>query len=708
MQQDNCDMLRAVVIDARLRETHNLHILQSVLMATCASPFPFPITKMNDLQYLLVLPPGIDREAFLAAHANHLRETGYVAFPWSRSVNGTHLPMKYKVWVELKGMSPCSWTVEHLLRAAGYFGIVLEHGPMAAVASLEKMRAVVAVPDLALVPEFTGIWVRGIMRKVAVQVHAWIEEPIPMVIEPDTTPPAAFFDRVRTNSYNQSLSLENSNNADTLSVDFETLFGIWSAMSAGNERSELEQILNNSPLFKERIDSAEGAKATGSHRAELSRQLELEKNKGAMVELETSVEGKIVENSVPVQGQISINGGSEPNSYADGTVLENRGLTLTIPAQRDYGESSKGPTSVTHAGNNETGLTLTSAEINQAGENILRAILKGPTTTQYENSSPISSLTALSPRDNSGPSQNNNNLGVIKMGLYPLELTGGVPLPSNVDPQIAANFKENKGPHKRCLTPYLTLPPSPISHPWLYTQKEIDDYKAKLQICLTVTEGAPEPVLDSETQPLISRGNDDMDYELSENSEPNNDHGMDGRHSDNEERAKKIAKSTTTTPRRSRRIFENPPTLTYSPKKTRQQKGMPKNDGAAPVDPELVTAITRALEQEVINAVPLDSEVVSDVSKYCGTHLTTNLTHCQGRASSEQIRETMAKEYNMDEESILKSLEYDPYEDAFTDDEEIWEEGATVEEEPEEETEEVPEGEEEELEPEDDAPGSNE
>lgn len=256
MQHDACEMLRAIVIDARLRQHHNLHILQSILMATCATPYPFPITKTNNTQYLLVLPPGIDREVFLNAHFGHLRETGYVAFPWSPAVNGTPMQMEFKVWVELEGMSPCSWTVEHLLHAAGSFGIVLEHTPMNNIASLERMCAVVAVPKLDLVPENTGVWVRGIMRTVKVTVHAWIDEPIPNSAPPDTTPPVEFFEQVKHNFAGPSVvqpTITQTHQGDSLTVDFDTLFSIWPTMKEGAEKSKIEVILKGSPLFAERL-----------------------------------------------------------------------------------------------------------------------------------------------------------------------------------------------------------------------------------------------------------------------------------------------------------------------------------------------------------------------------------------------------------------------------------------------------------------------
>lgn len=159
MQQDKCKLQRGIVIDSRLRDVHNLNILQSILMATYATPFHFLITSINTTQYLFLMPLGINRDVFLTAYTVHLRDMGFIAFPWSPSVNGSPLEMKFKVWVSLKGMSLCSWTVKHLLRVTGSFGIVLHHASLACVLSHANMRAFVAVLDLELVPQNTTIWV---------------------------------------------------------------------------------------------------------------------------------------------------------------------------------------------------------------------------------------------------------------------------------------------------------------------------------------------------------------------------------------------------------------------------------------------------------------------------------------------------------------------------------------------------------------------
>lgn len=135
-------------------------------------------------------------------------------------------------------------------------------------------------------------------------------------------------------------------------------------------------------------------------------------------------------------------------------------------------------------------------------------------------------------------------------------------------------------------------------------------------------------------------------------------------------------------PRRSRRISENPAQLTYTPKKTRQKRDL--NDVSSPTavnSPAKVAAITQALQAETVAANPLNTDTISEVERYCGTHMINEMIPSKAADSTTAIRDALANDFNMDDESILKSLEYDPGEDAFTSEDE----------EPEEEPEEVPE-----------------
>lgn len=642
MQRDATDMLRAVVIDARLREIHSLHILQSVLMATCATPFPFPISKINGQQYLLLLPPGIDRETFLSAHAGHLKETGYIAFPWSQSVNGKPLQMKFKVWVELRGMSPCSYTIEHLLRAAGSFGIVLEHGPMANVTSLEKMRAVVAVPSLSLVPQYAAVWVRGIIRDVQVVVHAWIEEPIPLNIQPDTTPPQAFFDQVRGATTNHpSGDSDTANPSDRLTINFDTLYNIWSSTAAGPERQKIESVISGSPLFKARqgIPTAEPLNLTPSASAKPAL-----RDEEKQIQLEMTTPTKIGQIRMPVQRQNSINGGPIIVQSTDDTATNVPAQAGHISALQKVPETFLGPEALA--------LTLIGSEKDQdpispiqAGELILRTIQQGPTIeAQSDNDSPINSPTNLSCRGGPGPFHSN---GTIDVGLYPMEFTGGVPLPSTVDPGSGA-------------------PPDPNPSE------------------LTNQQGLR---IDSDS----NVGDDEMDYEQQVNTDGEKkknqaDNTTAGDSSDSDGRPKKVAKGDTPTPRRSRRVAENPRPKNYTPKKTRQRReasGLTNNSESN--SKAQLGAITQALQDEMVAAHPLSENTIREVNQYCGTHLVNQLIPTQGAADNHAIRTAMAEDFDMDNESILKSLEYDPGEDAFTDEDEELEEEEPQEEEPEEE-----------------------
>lgn len=172
MIMDGQHLHRAIVIDARLKTNHTMEIVQSVLMAICKFDYPFPLTHMSGTQYLLLLPLGSNRHRFLLSYDKPLQELGYVSYPWSSAVNGYPMRLKYKVWIELQKMSPQAWTIDHLIAAASSFGIVLEHVAMHKLNSLEKLKVVVAVPDLSFIPEKLVVWIRGIGRDVNVVVNS--------------------------------------------------------------------------------------------------------------------------------------------------------------------------------------------------------------------------------------------------------------------------------------------------------------------------------------------------------------------------------------------------------------------------------------------------------------------------------------------------------------------------------------------------------
>jgi hypothetical protein len=49
------ELQRAIIIDARLKLSHTLSMLQAILMAACQADEPFNLTFLGD-QYMLLLP----------------------------------------------------------------------------------------------------------------------------------------------------------------------------------------------------------------------------------------------------------------------------------------------------------------------------------------------------------------------------------------------------------------------------------------------------------------------------------------------------------------------------------------------------------------------------------------------------------------------------------------------------------------------------
>ena len=152
---------------------------------------------MSGDQYLLLLPLGVDRNRFLLQHGRPMQDLGYVAYPWSPAINAYPLRLKYKVWLELRKMSPQAWNLDHLIPTVSSFGIVLDHTPLNNVHSLERMMVAVAVTDLSKVPRAILLWVRGLARSIEILVHGWVEEPLPLMQPLDPTPDQAFFYEVR-------------------------------------------------------------------------------------------------------------------------------------------------------------------------------------------------------------------------------------------------------------------------------------------------------------------------------------------------------------------------------------------------------------------------------------------------------------------------------------------------------------------------------
>lgn len=72
MKHDALELNSAIVIDARLRPTHTTNVLQSVLIATCKSDYPYPLTHMSSHQYFLLLSFSSDPNHFLLEFAEPL------------------------------------------------------------------------------------------------------------------------------------------------------------------------------------------------------------------------------------------------------------------------------------------------------------------------------------------------------------------------------------------------------------------------------------------------------------------------------------------------------------------------------------------------------------------------------------------------------------------------------------------------------------
>lgn len=249
----NNELTRAIIIDARLRPDHCYMTLQPLLMAACNSALPLPLTHIADTRYLLLLAPGTNREQFLSTHGNNLQALSLVAYPWSMGMDATGLGLKFKAWIELKKLSPHQWNLDHLIPAVSSFGVVLEHSSMQNVRSMEKMMAVIALTDLSLIPMRILFWERGLLRDVEVIVHSWLEEPIPNSPEPDATPPASLFNEVQTANLRAVAGLSTvGEGSDTITIQFDTLFAIWSNLPAGDSKNELEATLRRNPIYFER------------------------------------------------------------------------------------------------------------------------------------------------------------------------------------------------------------------------------------------------------------------------------------------------------------------------------------------------------------------------------------------------------------------------------------------------------------------------
>lgn len=263
MRQNANELNSAIVIDARLRPSHSLHILQSVVMATCNSEYPLPITHMVGPQYLLILPMGQDRHRFLLNFTKPLQDLGFITYPWSPAINAYPSRLKFKVWLELRRMSPLAWCLEHLIAAISSFGVVLEHSTMSRVHSLESMLAVIAVPDLALIPHAIEMWIRGHSRDIDVVVLSWIEEPLPFIPALDPTPSEQQFNKIKEENLNAMRGFPAEQGTGELAINFDILVSVWVNLKEGQKKKQIEEILKKSPLFIPYLENEEKNEGIG-------------------------------------------------------------------------------------------------------------------------------------------------------------------------------------------------------------------------------------------------------------------------------------------------------------------------------------------------------------------------------------------------------------------------------------------------------------
>lgn len=250
MKQDTLELQRAIVVDAKLKLTHTPEMIQSALMSATRSDYPFALTHMTGTQYLLVLSLGTDRNQFLSRFSKPLQDMGYVAYPWSRAVNGFPLQLKYRIWIELHKITPQAWSIDYLIPAISSFGIVLDHGSMTRVGSLDKMTVVVAVADLEKIPHAIEMWIRNISRVIGVVVRGWVEDPQPMTHIVDPTPSQNYFDQVRLTNL-QAVTGYDLGVAENggIGEDFLFLLSVWENLEEGDRKEKMGNILRKNPQF---------------------------------------------------------------------------------------------------------------------------------------------------------------------------------------------------------------------------------------------------------------------------------------------------------------------------------------------------------------------------------------------------------------------------------------------------------------------------
>lgn len=289
IHRTNTELSKAIIIDARLRPSHCHNTIQSLLMTASHSQMPFPLTHLADTRYVLLLPAEMDRDTFLNTYGKRIKELGLVAYPWSAGIDTAKQYLKYKVWIELRRMTPQQWNLDHLIPAISTFGVVLEHSPMQGVRSFEKIMAVIALPDLSNIPRQILMWERCCLRDIEVIVHNWIEEPIQQTVEEDTTPPPTVFEEVRKSNLLALSGLAiDKEGKEVITIEYDTLLAIWGSMPEGSEKDKIEESLKNSPHYINR------------EYERCNRVLALEKGKGLLTEVGEGSAQVLLSSQIPV------------------------------------------------------------------------------------------------------------------------------------------------------------------------------------------------------------------------------------------------------------------------------------------------------------------------------------------------------------------------------------------------------------------------
>lgn len=113
-------------------------------------------------KYLIMLPNGINREAFIKATPFDLWDFGYEFQPWSAHDEASIVIPSFKILVHLCGLPIYLWKEAHAISAVSSFGTYLGALARSEVGKLDYWAAVVATEDLQHVPHAASIRIGGI------------------------------------------------------------------------------------------------------------------------------------------------------------------------------------------------------------------------------------------------------------------------------------------------------------------------------------------------------------------------------------------------------------------------------------------------------------------------------------------------------------------------------------------------------------------